>query len=451
MRSHSFKLILLAIVFSLNCQAQIGAAFKNKLNAVKEKLSGKWEKTYELDTSGKEADMVVRVGDMDNFGYGWPDNFNPLSGQSTPEHQYPYYPEGNDPEGTDRIMVVSSFNYDNRFLGNDGYAGNTSRPANIPKPITLNYDLKNIKLTAATIQVFMDDVQPMGFSSRFIVKLNGVRLDNFEKVINNFNQHGPIGKLVSVSILPEYLPLLKEGKVELFFDDPYTGAGDGFAIDFVRLLINPKNAENFGTVTGTVIDGVTSKPMEGAIVNANGLVTINTDKEGKFTLTKVQAGLTTVSASKMDYEAASETFDLYSEQTKSIIIRLKKKVESTSTIESQLKQKGKIALYGIYFDVAKATIKPESEKVLLELSQALKNGAYKKVIVSGHTDSDGEDSYNLDLSNKRAEAVKKWLVSKGLSQDVIVSIGFGESRPIAGNFSDEGKSQNRRVEVEIGE
>lgn len=443
-------LIFLSLL-SIHSHAQIGTVFKNKLNAVKEKLSGKWEKTYELDTTGKEADMVIRVGDMDNFGFGWPDNFNPLSGQSTPEHQYPYYPESNDPEGTDRIMVVSSFNYNNRFLGNDGYAGNTSRPANIPKPITLNYDLKNIKLSAATIQVFMDDVQPMGFSSRFIVKLNGVRLDNFEKVINNFNQHGPIGKLVSVSILPEYLPLLKTGKVELFFDDPYTGAGDGFSIDFVRLLINPKNVENFGTVTGTVVDDISSKPLEGAIVNANGLVTINADKEGNFTLTKVQAGLTTVSASKMDYESASETFDLYSEQTKNITLRLKKKVESVITIESQLKQKGKIALYGIYFDVAKATIKPESEKVLQELFLALKNGAYKKVIISGHTDSDGDEAYNLELSNKRAESVKKWLVEKGLSNDIIVSVGYGESRPVAGNFSEEGKGQNRRVEIEIGE
>ncbi len=389
--------------------------------------------------------MIVRVGDIDNFGYGWPDDFNPFSGLSTPEHGYPFYPEGNDPEGTDRIMVVSSFNYNNRFLGNDEYAGATSRPSNIPKPISVNYDLKNIKLTAATIQVFMDDVQPMGFSSRFIVKLNGVRIDNFEKVINNFNQHGPIGKLVTVSILPEYLPLLKEGKIELLFDDPYTGAGDGFAIDFVRLLINPKNAENYGTVSGIVVDDATNLPIEDAIVNANGLVTGNTDKEGKFNLSKVQAGLTTVSGSKMNYESASETFDLYSSQTKNITIRLKKKIESVNSIETQLKQKGKIALYGIYFDIAKASIKPESEKVLTELFQALKNAAYKKIVISGHTDSDGEEAYNVDLSNKRAESVKKWLIEKGLSKETMVSIGYGESRPVAGNFSEEGKSQNRRL------
>ncbi len=187
MRVRYIALALLFVLFGVECNAQLGTMLKNKVNAVKEKLSGKWEKIYELDTSGKEADMIVRVGDIDNFGYGWPDDFNPFSGLSTPEHGYPFYPEGNDPEGTDRIMVVSSFNYNNRFLGNDGYAGATSRPSNIPKPISVNYDLKNIKLTAATIQVFMDDVQPLGVSSRFIVKLNGVRIDNFEKVINNFN------------------------------------------------------------------------------------------------------------------------------------------------------------------------------------------------------------------------------------------------------------------------
>ena len=86
----------------------------------------------------------------------------------------------------------------------------------------------------------------------------------------------------------------------------------------------------------------------------------------------------------------------------------------------------------------------------MELFQVLHSGSYKKIIISGHTDSDGENAYNLELSEKRAEAVKKWLVAKGLRSDFIVSVGYGESRPIAANISNEGKSQNRRVEVEIG-
>ena len=72
-------------------------------------------------------------------------------------------------------------------------------------------------------------------------------------------------------------------------------------------------------------------------------------------------------------------------------------------------------------------------------------------MISGHTDSDGDETYNLNLSAKRSDEVLKWLVKQGIEASNLKTIGFGESRPVASNSSNEGKALNRRVEVEVVE
>src|SRR5690606_35723062 len=72
-----------------------------------------------------------------------------------------------------------------------------------------------------------------------------------------------------------------------------------------------------------------------------------------------------------------------------------------------------------------------------------------KVSIEGHTDSDGEDAYNKTLSDQRAKAVMKYLVDKKVAADRLSAVGYGESKPIASNDTDEGKAKNRRVEFHI--
>jgi outer membrane protein OmpA-like peptidoglycan-associated protein len=362
---------------------------------------------------------------------------------------YPFYPGDKDADGTDRIMVGTSFNI-NVSQNRDGYASQSKRPDNLPRPIVLNFSLGKVVVKAANLQVFMDDFQPTKFGSRYSVKLNGVRLDNFEKAVNTFNQHGPIGKLVTISILPEYLPLLKTGKLELLFDDPFTGNGDGFAIDFVRLVINPKNSSSAGSINGIVIDEK-GNAIDAVVVNANQQVSMNTGTDGKFILNKVAAGLVSINAAKAGYQETTQSFDLYEDQVKSCTLKLTKLIESASLIEKQLKQSGKVALYGLYFDVNKSELKPESEIVLNDLYAALKKLNYKKILISGHTDNDGDDAYNLNLSERRAEEVLRWLIKQGIETSSLSKVGLGELRPVASNLSSEGKALNRRVEVEVVE
>ena len=103
----------------------------------------------------------------------------------------------------------------------------------------------------------------------------------------------------------------------------------------------------------------------------------------------------------------------------------------------------------VFFDTNKATIKPVSFALLTEVAQAMKDNPTLKVDVEGHTDSQGNDAFNLKLSQKRAESVKKFLVGKGVADDRMVPKGYGENVPIADNRTADGRAQNRRVEFVI--
>jgi len=117
-------------------------------------------------------------------------------------------------------------------------------------------------------------------------------------------------------------------------------------------------------------------------------------------------------------------------------------------IEQELKQTGQAEVYGIYFDFASDKIKPESEPVLREIADALNHNPSWKLRVEGHTDNIGGDEYNLDLSQRRAEAVKSALVNRyRIAAARLTPKGFGATRPKEPNDTLAGRARNRRVEL----
>ena len=103
---------------------------------------------------------------------------------------------------------------------------------------------------------------------------------------------------------------------------------------------------------------------------------------------------------------------------------------------------------GVLFDVDKYNVPPEAEEFLKNLATVLKEMNVKNFEIDGYTDSDGSDEYNQVLSEKRANSVKNFLVSQGVTAEITTK-GYGESKPVASNDTAEGKQKNRRVEIII--
>jgi outer membrane protein OmpA-like peptidoglycan-associated protein len=122
--------------------------------------------------------------------------------------------------------------------------------------------------------------------------------------------------------------------------------------------------------------------------------------------------------------------------------------DASPDMRSKLLTEGKLVTYGIYFDVNKEVVKPESYGTLKGIADILKENAEVKVKIVGHTDSDGADAANMDLSKRRGASVKDALVKDfGIDASRLQSDGMGETQPIAPNDTPVNKALNRRVEL----
>lgn len=108
-----------------------------------------------------------------------------------------------------------------------------------------------------------------------------------------------------------------------------------------------------------------------------------------------------------------------------------------------------IRLNNIFFDFGKATLRPESYPELDRLAGLMTQNGKMIIELSGHTDNVGADDANLKLSDDRARSVTEYLVKLGIDASRIIAKGYGETKPVASNDTEEGRQQNRRVEFTI--
>ncbi|OQX53087.1 MAG: hypothetical protein B5M53_07420, partial [Candidatus Cloacimonas sp. 4484_209] len=131
------------------------------------------------------------------------------------------------------------------------------------------------------------------------------------------------------------------------------------------------------------------------------------------------------------------------------VVRNKETTIQNFSLIEKMKKGQVITLRGIYFDTGKATIRPESYPVLDDAVRVLKANPTVIVEIAGHTDSVGSDSYNMRLSDARANSVRTYLISRGISPTRLIARGYGETMPIASNATREGRQMNRRIEFRV--
>lgn len=138
------------------------------------------------------------------------------------------------------------------------------------------------------------------------------------------------------------------------------------------------------------------------------------------------------------------------EQTAQAKLQLEKLQTELAELKPRMTDRGMVlTLQDVLFDTGKAHVKPGADRSLDRLARFLKENPGYRVMIEGHTDSRGDDEFNQDLSERRADSVRREMVRRGLAQGTMDSAGFGESRPIASNDSPGGRQINRRVEFVI--
>lgn len=215
----------------------------------------------------------------------------------------------------------------------------------------------------------------------------------------------------------------------------------------VQQVKTQKAKKNITILTGTVVDEDSKEPLKAKIRLVdnvrNKLVdsVMTNELTGNYVVTLPAGKNYGLIIDKEDYLFHSENFDLQESEGYS---------EDTLNVELKKIEIGKaIVLNNIFYDYGKATLRPESKAELARIVTIMNENPTIKVEISGHTDSDGSDAFNKDLSERRAQSVVSYLIEHGILKDRLVAKGYGESKPIASNKTEEGKQMNRRTEFTI--
>ena len=182
-------------------------------------------------------------------------------------------------------------------------------------------------------------------------------------------------------------------------------------------------------------------------------VSSKTDSDGEFLVCLPMGKNYSLNVSKEKYLFHSENFSLAKESSLKepylLDIGLQPIPDPSATADNGLPKSKPIILKNVFFETAKADLRPESITELNRLKELLEENATLQILLNGHTANVGSEADNLVLSDARAKAVYNYLIAEGISEDRLKYKGYGESLPIDTNETSEGRQNNRRTEFEI--
>lgn len=309
MQKKLLSLILVIFIFSAMTITQTFALTDEK--------NGDWSAKSAYLTNTPEAELMVRYGDIDalNDPNAISNGYSPFTATDQRPHSWEggWQLDADDPNGTDRIYVGS------RWTGKeaDGYAQNYTAWKNGKLQdrafgdgnltINMKYDTSDISVRSALLQLCIDDFQPLTWNSNFEVLLNGKEVPFIAELLNHVDQTGPVSYMVSAVIPSGFFADIASGNLKITIDET-TGVGDGFAIDFAKLLINYNESLFVGEFHGTTVPGATIRLLGTS-------TTVTAPENGGFTF-EAMPGLNVVRVSCDGYKENYEFGIVLSSDTK---------------------------------------------------------------------------------------------------------------------------------------
>jgi outer membrane protein OmpA-like peptidoglycan-associated protein len=288
------------------------------------------------------------------------------------------------------------------------------------------------------------DGKTLYFSSDYWPGMGGK--DLFKVKIDNGKTAAPVNLGYPINTSGDEVGLIvdTEGKNAFFTSHRGAGGRDIFTFNL------PQNVQpdKVSYVKGRVFDTKTGAPLVPDIqlldLSLNQNLQHPLENEGEFLLCLPLGKNYGLAIEKEGYLFCSRNFNLEQSFSKAEPLDLKIGLDPIEPGKSTV-------LHNIFFETDSSTLKPESKPQLDEMFTFLKNNPGWIVEIGGHTDNKGSQNYNMQLSEKRAAAVVKYLVEKGTEAKRLRSKGYGFSKPVADNSTEEGRTLNRRTEFKLVE
>jgi outer membrane protein OmpA-like peptidoglycan-associated protein len=215
-----------------------------------------------------------------------------------------------------------------------------------------------------------------------------------------------------------------------------------------------KSPEPWVTVTGKLLDSKTEEPLAAKIIyerlpDGKDLgISQSEPKTGEYEILLPGGHLYGVRAEAKDYLSETQTLDLRDITSDTKITNKNFTLKPIQVVP--IEQDAVMRLNTIFFDFGKAVLKPEAFPELERVVQVMSERPDMHIEIAGHTDNVGSEQMNQKLSERRALAVKKFMLSKGIDVSRITAVGYGEKVPIVSNDDEkDGREINRRVEIKI--
>ncbi|MDO4540809.1 MAG: S-layer homology domain-containing protein [Syntrophomonadaceae bacterium] len=250
--------------------------------------NGDWAaKTLTLKNTD-EAELMVRTGDIDamNDSNAIANGYSPFTAKNQRPHSFPWTDDAADPTGTDRMYIGSQWSGG----GKDGYSKYVTAPGALT--ISMRYDAAGITVKNALLQLCIDDFQALNWGTSFSVTLNGRSAPFIAELLNQVDQTGPTSYIVSAVIPSGFFNEIASGELIIAIDET-TGLGDGYAVDFAKLLVNYQDSLFTGDFSGTTQPGATVRLLGTS-------TTVTAAADGSFTFEAIP-GLNAVRASTSGY------------------------------------------------------------------------------------------------------------------------------------------------------